>query len=51
MAVVNLVLLTLSETKLLEFAWSWLVILGTIGTMALATALSPLLRGARATAA
>src|SRR5439155_1553622 len=32
MALVNLALLTLSETKMLVFAWSWLVILGTIGT-------------------
>ena len=36
MAVVNLVLLTLSETKRLPFAWSWLVILGTLGTMGIA---------------
>jgi hypothetical protein len=40
MALVNLVLLTLSETKVLPFAWSWLVILGTAGTMGLAVALS-----------
>jgi Na+/proline symporter len=40
MALVNLVLLTLSETKVLVFAWSWLVILGTIGTILLALALS-----------
>jgi len=39
MALVNLVLLTLSETKVLPFAWSWLVILGTLGTMALALAM------------
>ena len=44
MAVVNLVLLTLSETKILQFAWSWLVILGTAGTIALALALSALTR-------
>ena len=36
MAIVNRVLLTLSETKVLTFAWSWLVILGTAGTMGLA---------------
>ncbi|HYE90638.1 MAG TPA: sodium/solute symporter [Terriglobales bacterium] len=42
MALVNLVLLTLSETKVLPFAWSWLVILGTAGTMALALALTAL---------
>jgi len=50
MALVNLVLLTLSETKVLVFAWSWLVIVGTFGTMALAIALSPLLRPRSATA-
>jgi len=38
MAGVNLVLLTLSETKVLPFAWSWLVILGTVGTIAIALA-------------
>jgi SSS family transporter len=42
MAVVNLALLILSETKVLVFAWSWLVILGTLGTMALALALTAL---------
>ncbi len=47
MALVNLVLLTLSETKILVFAWSWLVILGTLGTMAIAVALTPLMRGER----
>ena len=38
MAVVNLVLLALSETKVLPFAWSWLVILGTAGTIGIALA-------------
>jgi SSS family transporter len=42
MALVNLALLVLSETKVLVFAWSWLVILGTAGTMLLAVALSAL---------
>jgi Na+/proline symporter len=42
MALVNLVLLVLSETKVLTFAWSWLVILGTAGTIALALALGAL---------
>ena len=41
MALINLVLLVLSETGVLAFAWSWLVILGTAGTIALALALSP----------
>ena len=40
MALVNLVLLTLSETKVLVFAWSWLVILGTVGTIGIALLLS-----------
>ncbi|MBI1845545.1 MAG: sodium/solute symporter [Candidatus Rokubacteria bacterium] len=43
MAVVNVRLLYLSETHVLDFAWSWLVILGTAGTMVLALALSPIL--------
>jgi solute:Na+ symporter, SSS family len=43
MALVNLVLLVLSETGTLRFAWSWLVILGTGGTILLALLLSPLL--------
>ena len=47
MALVNFVLLTLSETKILVFAWSWLVILGTVGTMTIAVALSPVLGGTR----
>ena len=40
MAALNLGLLVLSETKVLPFAWSWLVILGTAGTMLLAVVLS-----------
>jgi SSS family transporter len=40
MALVNFVLLVLSERKVLPFAWSWLVILGTAGTIALALLLS-----------
>jgi Na+/proline symporter len=45
MAAVNLVLLVMSETKVLPFAWSWLVILGTAGTMLLAVVLSPVAGG------
>jgi SSS family transporter len=41
MALVNLVLLVLSETGALRFAWSWLVIVGTAGTMLLAVVMSP----------
>jgi SSS family solute:Na+ symporter len=40
MAAVNLVLLVLSELKVLAVAWSWLVIVGTAGTMALACLLT-----------
>jgi solute:Na+ symporter, SSS family len=40
MAAVNLTLLVLSELKILTFAWSWLVILGTVGTMGLALLLT-----------
>jgi SSS family solute:Na+ symporter len=43
MGAVNLVLLVLSETGVIAVAWSWLVILGTAGTMALAPLLAPLL--------
>jgi SSS family transporter len=44
MALVNLVLLTLSETGRLPFSWSWLVILGTVGTIGIALALSRVMR-------
>jgi solute:Na+ symporter, SSS family len=44
MALVNLALLVLSETGTLRFAWSWLVILGTLGTMAIALLLSKSIR-------
>jgi SSS family transporter len=47
MALVNLVLLILSETGALRFAWSWLVILGTAGTILLALLLSPVLTARR----
>jgi Na+/proline symporter len=47
-AAVNLALLVLSEKGVLAFAWSWLVILGTAGTMALALAFSALARRPRA---
>ncbi len=42
MALLNLGLLVLSEKQILPFAWSWLVILGTAGTIALALCLSAL---------
>src|SRR5713101_4749858 len=47
MAVVNLVLLTLSESGRIALGWSWLVILGTAGTMVLAPLLAPMLDGDR----
>jgi solute:Na+ symporter, SSS family len=40
MALVNLGLLALSEYKVLLFPWSWLVIVGTAGTMLIAIVLS-----------
>ncbi|MBI5624440.1 MAG: sodium/solute symporter [Elusimicrobia bacterium] len=43
MAVVNAVLLYLSELKVFPLGWSWLVILGTFGTFGLAWALGPVL--------
>ena len=43
MALVNLALLMLSETGVLPLGWSWLVIWGTAGTIALAWLLGPLL--------
>jgi hypothetical protein len=47
MAVVNVVLLGLSEAGILVFAWSWLVIVGTVGTIVLALGLSRVLGVAR----
>ena len=43
MASVNLVLLVLAETGRIPLGWSWLVILGTAGTMVLAWLLAPVL--------
>jgi solute:Na+ symporter, SSS family len=43
MALVNLTLLIMAETGVMALGWSWLVIFGTIGTMALAAILAPLL--------
>jgi SSS family solute:Na+ symporter len=44
MAGVNLIVLVLSEVGVLRFAWSWLVILGTVGTIALSLLLTKLSR-------
>ena len=43
MALINLGLLVLAETRVIALGWSWLVILGTAGTMALAVLLAPAL--------
>jgi Na+/proline symporter len=43
MALVNVVLLTLSENGVLPFAWSWLVVIGTAGTIVLALLLGVVL--------
>jgi hypothetical protein len=43
MALVNLVLLSLAESRIIALGWSWLVILGTAGTMALAPLLARVL--------
>jgi hypothetical protein len=43
MALVNLLLLVLAESKVIGLGWSWLVIIGTVGTMLLAALLAPLL--------
>ena len=40
MALVNVALLVLSEMKVLAFGWSWLVVLGTVGTILLALTFS-----------
>jgi SSS family transporter len=47
MAMVNLVLLVLAESRVIALGWSWLVILGTLGTMGLAALLAPALDGPR----
>jgi hypothetical protein len=43
---VNLVLLALAESGAIALGWSWLVILGTVGTMLIAVLLAPVLDGA-----
>jgi SSS family solute:Na+ symporter len=47
MALVNLTLLGLSESRILPFAWSWLVIVGTAGTMLIAVVLSAFSSGGK----
>jgi len=42
MAVVNLTLLVLGETKVFVVGWTWLIIIGTLGTMAIGYALGPI---------
>jgi SSS family solute:Na+ symporter len=43
MALINLGLLVMAETGRVALGWSWLVILGTVGTMVLSPMLAPLL--------
>jgi solute:Na+ symporter, SSS family len=43
MGAVNLALLMLAETRVIALGWSWLVIIGTAGTMLLGALLAPLL--------
>ncbi len=43
MAVVNAILLVLSEMKILPMGWTWLIIIGTLGTMTLGYVLGPVL--------
>lgn len=43
MALLNFALLVLSENKIFPLGWSWLVILGTVGTFGLAWLLGPLM--------
>ena len=45
MALVNASLLLMSENKILPLGWSWLVIIGTLGTFGLGWALAPALDG------
>jgi SSS family solute:Na+ symporter len=47
MAMVNLALLVLAETRVITLGWSWLVIFGTAGTMLLTVLLAPVLDRAR----
>jgi len=47
MALVTLALLVVSEKKIVEFAWSWLVVVGTAGTMGLALVFSAFHRDPR----
>jgi SSS family transporter len=47
MGLANLVLLVLAETRVIALGWSWLVIIGTAGTMLLASMLAPVLDGGR----
>jgi Na+/proline symporter len=51
MAILNLALLALAETRVIALGWSWLVIIGTAGTMLLAPLLAPVLDRRRPTRA
>jgi predicted MFS family arabinose efflux permease len=43
MALVNLTLLILTEKKIFVIGWTWLVLLGTFGTMAIGALLAPVM--------
>jgi hypothetical protein len=43
MALMNLTLLVLAEARVITLGWSWLVIIGTAGTMLLTVLLAPIL--------
>jgi hypothetical protein len=43
MAIVNFTLLILTERNIVVVGWTWLVIIGTFGTMAISYALGPLI--------
>jgi len=45
MAVVNFVLLLLSEKQIFVLGWTWLVLIGTFGTMGLSYVLGPIIDG------
>jgi Na+/proline symporter len=49
MAVVNVALLVMSEKGIFPLGWSWLVIVGTLGTFGISWVLGPVLDAKRAT--
>jgi len=43
MALINFILLVLTEKEIFVVGWTWLVIMGTFGTMGLSYVLAPIL--------